>query len=195
MGRLYYEDLYMLANQDIAVNFLMSKVMSSLHLICVENARLSGSFNLGIGFPQYSKEKKSLGAVIRLYSEDSSLLAKTASDNRLRRLEDYIKINEVKEAPESPLGYKQYRRVQFKENKERLMRRYAKRHQTDIQQAKKDYAGFTPVKNNLPYIVLDSLSSGHRFRLYIEEVQLKEDAGDPVFNSYGLTSSGSLPAF
>ncbi len=195
MGRLYYEDLYLLANQDIAANFLMSKVMSSLHLICVENARQSGSFNLGIGFPQYSKEKKSLGAVIRLYSEDSSLLAKTAGDNRLRRLEDYIKINEVKEAPESPLGYKQYRRVQFKENKERLMRRYAKRHQTDIQQAQKDYAGFTPKKNNLPYIVLDSLSSGHRFRLYIEEVQQKEDAGAPVFNSYGLTSSGSLPAF
>ena len=61
---LYYQDLNLLPTQDVSLNFLMSKVMSVIHLVCVESERAFGVVNIGIGFPKYDKE--TLYAIRRL---------------------------------------------------------------------------------------------------------------------------------
>lgn len=195
MQKLYYKDLTLLTDQDVTSCFLMGKIMPVLHLICVETEHKNGSFKLGIGFPLYNRERKDLGNILRLYADNSSILENAIEDNRLQKFKDYFYTSAAKETPETVQGYTQFRRVQFKENKERLIRRFAKRHKSDIAQAKREYANFSQVKIELPYIVLDSKSSGQRFRLYIEEVNLEKNPGIPEFNSYGLTKTGGLPVF
>ncbi len=195
MGTFYYKDLILLPNQEVSAAFLMGKVISVLHLICVEDEHRTGSVNTGIGFPGYNKEERTLGNLVRLFAANPDILHNSSSDRRLLRLDDYLKQGDIQPVPDTVQGYVQYRRVQFKENKERLVRRYAKRHNMDIKQAMKVYADYKNPANDLPYVTLDSLSSGQRFRLYINEVLQTDNTNPPVFNNYGLTKSGFLPYF
>lgn len=182
-------------NQEVPVNFLIKKVMTVIHLICVESEHCTGAVNLGLGFPQYNKEEKNLGSVIRLFAYSYDILRNATCDHRMQRLDDYIRKGEILEVPSDIREYVQYKRIQFKTNKERLMRRYAKRHNMDIGQVENLYVGYSSQKENLPYVMMDSLSSGLRFRLYIDEVKQLENSSPLIFNCYGLTVSGSLPYF
>lgn len=195
MNKLYYLDIKLLSDQEVTSSFLMEKIMSAFHLIFVETERNNGSFKIGIGFPLYNKTKRELGNILRLYADSSFILENAIKDNRIKKFNDYLITSDIKITPETVHGYSQFRRVQFKENKERLVRRFARRHKTDIDLAEKEYVSFSPQKSELPYIVLDSKSSGHRFKLYIDEVYQEKNTGLPVFNSYGLTKTGSLPIF
>ena len=193
---LYYEDLILLPDQEISVSFLMGKVISALHLICIESEHAIGAVNIGLAFPRYSKEKRSLGNVVRLYAQNPDTLRNSSSDSRIRRLDDYIRKGGITPVPSVVQGYVQYRRMQFKENKARLIRRHAKRHDLDINQAAKQYTDYKIPANDLPYVTLNSLSSQQRFRLYIDEVRLEtKNDNNLVFSSYGLTKSGVLPYF
>lgn len=193
---LYYEDLILLPDQEISVSFLMGKVISALHLICIESEHAIGAVNIGLAFPRYSKEKRSLGNVVRLYAQNPDTLRNSSSDSRIRRLDDYIRKGEITPVPSAVQGYVQYRRMQFKENKARLIRRHAKRHDLDINQATKQYTDYKIPANDLPYVKLNSLSSQQSFRLYIDEVRLEtKNDNTLVFSSYGLTKSGVLPYF
>lgn len=195
MEKLYYQDLILLANQEVSTNFLMSKVISALHLILIESEHNTGSIKMGVAFPRYCKEKRTLGNIVRLFAHRTDILSNLSSDSRLLRLDDYIQKGEVLPVPDTVQEFVQYQRVQLKDNKERLVRRYAKRHQMDINQAEKKYAGYINPVNNLPYVVLNSLSTGQRFRLYIDEVLQPQNTEPLVFNSYGLTKVGVLPHF
>ena len=193
---LYYEDLILLPNQEIPVSFLMGKVISALHLICIESEHATGAVNIGLAFPRYSKEKRSLGNVVRLYAHNPDTVRNSSSDSRILRLDDYIRKGEITSVPSAVQGYVQYRRMQFKENKARLIRRHARRHDLDINQAAKQYTDYKIPANDLPYVTLNSLSSQQRFRLYIDEVRLEtKNDNTLVFSSYGLTKSGVLPYF
>ena len=193
---LYYEDLILLPNQEIPVSFLMGKLLSALHLICIESEHATGSVNIGLAFPRYSREKRSIGNVVRLYAQNPDTLRNSSSDIRIRRLDDYIRKGEIAPVPAAIHGYVQYRRVQFRGNKARLIRRSAKRHGMDINKAKALYADYKAPANDLPSVTLNSLSTQQRFRLYIDEVRQEEGNDNPlVFGSYGLTKSGVLPYF
>jgi len=193
-GELYYQDLNLLPTQDVSLNFLMSKVMSVIHLVCVESERAFGVVNIGIGFPKYDKEKRSLGSVVRLFAVNSDILLNSSSDRRLCRFEDYIQKGEVRLVPSTSCRYVQYRRIQIK-NKERIVRRYAKRHHANKEYVQKIYESCRNYSVDLPFVMMDSLSSGHRFSLFIDEVLQDKNFNTLSFNSYGLTKSGTLPYF
>ena len=195
MRTLYYQDLILLPNQEVSSTFLMGKVISALHLIFVEDEHKTGCVNIGLGFPRFNREKRTLGNIVRLYASSPDILLNSSCNSRLLRLTDYIKKGEIQPIPNIVQGYVQYRRIQFKENKERLVRRYAQRHHVDMKQAEKEYSCYKNPENNLPYVTLDSLSSGQRFRLYIDEVLQVENNNTLVFSSYGLIKSGALPYF
>lgn len=195
MKKLYYQDLILLANQEVSTNFLMSKVISALHLVLVEDEHNTGCINIGIAFPGYSKEKRTLGGIVRLFAHHPEILSNLSSDVRLIRLDDYIQKGEILPVPDTIQEFVQYQRVQFKENKERLVRRYAQRHQMDINQARKKYADYINPVNNIPYVTLNSLSTGQRFNLYVDEVLQASNTESLAFNSYGLTKFGALPYF
>jgi CRISPR-associated endonuclease Csy4 len=195
MKKLYYQDLILLANQEVSTNFLMSKVISVLHLVLVEDEHNTGSVNIGIAFPRYSKEKRTLGRIVRLFAYHPDILSNLSSEARLSRLDDYIQKGEILPVPDTVQEFVQYQRVQFKENKERLVRRYAQRHQIDINQARKKYSSYINPVNNIPYVTLNSHSTSQRFNLYVDEVLQDKNTESLGFNSYGLTKFGALPYF
>ena len=195
MGTLFYVDMTLRPDQDIPLHFLMGKLMSVIHSACVDCEHAHGFVNFGVGFPQYSRKSKSLGRIIRLFASDSVTLPKVISDNRILRFSDYLQIDEIKQSPSKCQGHVQYRRVQYKSGKDRLIRRYAKRHNIDLDIAKDFYTHFSRPEADLPYLVLESSSSKQQFRLYIDEVLQPRDEGKPIFSSYGLTKGGSLPYF
>ena len=136
-----------------------------------------------------------MGGIVRLFAHHPEILSNLSSDVRLIRLDDYIQKGEILPVPDTIQEFVQYQRVQFKENKERLVRRYAQRHQMDINQARKKYADYINPVNNIPYVTLNSLSTGQRFNLYVDEVLQASNTESLAFNSYGLTKFGALPYF
>ena len=193
--QLYYQDLVLLANQEVSPSFLMSKVINALHLILVEGEHKTGSINIGVAFPRYNKKKPTLGNIVRLFAYHTDVLSNLCSESRLLRLSDYIQKREILPVPDSVKEFVQYHRVQLKGNKERLMRRYAKRHQIDINQAEKVYASYNIPENDIPYVMINSLSTKQRFNLYVDEVLQAKNTESLVFDSYGLTKLGVLPYF
>ena len=115
--------------------------------------------------------------------------------------------------PEKVSGYATYQREQPKTNKERLARRYAKRHNLDYETAlngiinlnapSPDQDGYKtqfrycdmPQKNiPTPFIRLKSLSSEQTFCLWIKKTVVAEPAGT-TFSSYGLSATSTVPEF
>ena len=196
MVALFYQDLKLLHDQDVSSNFLMSKVMSVLHLKFCSLAYENGHVDVGIAFPGYDSLSVSLGNIIRLFSWKRDSLESVSMDRDLRKFYDYIKVNDIKETPYNCCNYVKYQRIQFNGNRGHQIRRYAKRHNISEYDASQLYKSYKPAKAELPYVILNSNSNGHRFRLYVKEIQYSNYTDENIiFNNYGLTVGGVLPTF
>ncbi|QVW01715.1 type I-F CRISPR-associated protein [Vibrio phage ICP1] len=150
---------------DVGVNFVVSKVLSTLHN--------KGIFNgeVGVTFPRMDEN---VGDVITLFSKtgvDRKVLTST-----LNTLTDFIHIGKPKEADK----VKTYRKVDTK-SKGKLIRRCIKRKGVSAETAESLYGNYKGEKCKLPYIVVNSKSTGQRFSMFLEECENSEK-----FNSYGL---------
>ena len=56
------------------------------------------------------------------------------------------------------------------------------------------YSGHEPVDCRLPYVDMQSESSGERFRLFVERLEMPPGQ-EWGFSTYGLSRSVPLPAF
>lgn len=194
MERLYYLDVLLKYDHDIPCNFLLSKFMYAIHVTCALSVKLTGMSNIGVAFLDYDKEEARLGNKLRLFSFSEEVLKKIPQVKQFKNLEDYVLYGSVALVPEFVNEFVQYRRVQCKFNKEKLIRRYAKRHNEDLNFVRICYKDLQSKNLSLPYVNLSSSTSGEHFRLYIDQIENMEYI-PPVFNSYGLISSGALPKF
>ena len=115
--------------------------------------------------------------------------------------------------PEKLIGYATYQRQQPKTNKERLARRYAKRHGVAYETALNDIINLTtkvpsnadyktqfrycdlPQTNiNAPFIRLKSLTNEQVFCLWIKKTMVTSSSGT-TFSCYGLSAKSSVPEF
>lgn len=207
----YYQEITLLPNPEVGLNFLWSKVFQQLHLGFVENQQ-NGA--LGLSFPAYSMEKHfgELGNQCRLFAEREEILEQFLVRQRLERLLDYVHCTGVRPVPEKISGYAVYKRFRPKGNPERLARRYAKRHGLTEDQAWSQpvqlkqptdgvdyptsfrYCDMEMQAIRFPFVRLKSLSKDQTFCLWIEKQLVTEpQLGD--FGTYGLSSSGSVPEF
>ncbi|ASV41172.1 Csy4 [Vibrio phage ICP1_2006_E] len=150
---------------DVGVNFVVSKVLSTLHN--------KGIFNgeVGVTFPRMDKN---VGEVITLFSKaeiDRKVLTST-----LNTLTDFVHIGKQKEAD----SVKTYRKVDTK-SKGKLIRRCIKRKGVSEETAESLYGKYKTDKCKLPYIIVNSKSNGNKFSMFLAECENSEK-----FNSYGL---------
>jgi CRISPR-associated endonuclease Csy4 len=194
----YYIELTLLPNPEVDLYFLWSKVFQQVHLGLVEMQDDQGQSAIGIAFPDYKEGDKFalLGSKLRLFAPSETLLESLNIRNCLVRLEDYVHITSIRPVPEKVDGYVIYQRRQAKTGKERLARRYAKRHQeTNYEDAlANQYEQFADEHLTFPFIQLNSLSSGHPFRIWISK-QIVAQANEGKFSCYGLSASTALPHF
>jgi len=211
-----YQEIKLLESPEIPLHFLWEKVFQQIHLGLVEMKGDQGRVPIGLSFPEYvTGEKYSvLGGKLRLLAKDEATLSRFNATKWLSRLSDYVHCTSIRPVPEKVTGYAIYRREQPKTNKERLARRYAKRHNVDYETAlngpvvlsvkSKENVGCEKVEMRYseleqqtittPFIRLKSLSSEQPFCLWIKKTLVSEPSG-ATYSSYGLSAVSTVPEF
>ncbi|MCX7102247.1 MAG: type I-F CRISPR-associated endoribonuclease Cas6/Csy4 [Methylobacter sp.] len=192
----YYIEITLIENSDINLFSLWSKVFQQIHLGLVEMQDEQSRVPIGLSFPEYvTGEKYSLlGGKLRLLAKDEVTLSQFNATKWLSRLSDYVHCTSIRPVPEKLIGHAIYQREQPKTNKERLTRRYVKRHDVDYDSALKCYSKMDQKTISTPFIRLKSLSGGNEFCLWIKKTVATESSG-MAFSSYGLSTVSTVPEF
>lgn len=203
-----YIEITLLPNTDINLFSLWSKVFQQIHLGLVEMQNDQKQQPIGVSFPEYVMGEKYsvLGGKLRLFAEDEATLAKFDAAKWLSRLSDYVHCTSIRPVPEQLIGHAIYQRQQPKTNKERLARRYAKRHKLDFEAALNGtvvlrgrstqfrYCDMPQPTIKTPFIRLQSLSSEQTFCLWIKKTLVSAPA-TAHYSSYGLSATAAVPEF
>ncbi len=213
----FYQEITLLPNFEIDKNFLWSKLFTQIHLGLAEMQNDKSQSPIGISFPEYVIGKKFsvLGSKLRLFAENEAILAKFDTAKWLSRLSDYVHFTSIREVvPQKITGYAIYQRQQPKVNKERLARRYARRHNLDYETALNSEIELSVKSNNdagyekklirycdlpdkiipTPFVRLKSLGNGETFCLWIKKT-LTPQSNSATFSTYGLSSNSTVPEF
>jgi CRISPR-associated endonuclease Csy4 len=212
----YYLEITLLPNYEVSLFNLWSKTFQQIHLGLVEIQDAQKRVPIGLSFPEYKMGEKFgiLGSKLRLFAVDEAALTRFDVARRLSRLSDYVHCTGIRPVPDAVKGYAVYQRVQPKTSKERLARRYAKRHNMDYEAAlnskvelsvkleagmecEKTLMSYSEMPHQTiptPFIRLKSLSSSNTFCLWIKKSEV-ENSNDGTFTTYGLSATATVPEF
>jgi len=190
----YYTELTLIPNVETPPHYLWKKVIQQIHIGLVELKEESGKVPIGISFPYYNIKKMLIGNRIRLFAQTEEKLLALDLNTRVNRLSDYVHVASIKPVPDKIKGYATFFKVQKKTYKDILVRRRSRRHNISIEQAYKDYEGFVPRKIDLPYINMLSCSTGQKYRIYVEKIDMQEPVYEG-FTTFGLSRTSTVPSF
>ncbi|MDP8100947.1 type I-F CRISPR-associated endoribonuclease Cas6/Csy4 [Phocoenobacter atlanticus] len=215
----YYQEVTLIKNADISLYFIWSKTFTQLHLALVEQAKkVNGesakTSDIGVSFPEYrcfEKEGKTvatLGSKLRIFAQTQQELEQLDFKKWLERLADYVHCSSIKAVPEQ-VSYICVKRFRQEKNRDRQVRRYAKRHNKTFDEVKTERIAQIMQQENLsrekaliryynpplelrPYIKLKSESNQNEFSLQIEQIDV-DTYQSGQFNTYGLSSTTTVP--
>ncbi len=191
----HYIEITLLPNPDISLNFLWEKVYQRIHLELVEIKDHKGSVQIGVAFPEYNAAQYQLGTKLRLFAQQADTLEQLNPREFLKHLSDYVHLTTSREVPENKItGYVSYSRVQVKSNAQRLIRRSIKKDWLSPQQAEERLNKLSDKQITLPFVQINSKSTGERFRLFINCIE-QSQANTKAFNTYGLSKQSTVPVF
>lgn len=176
------------------LGFIWQKAYQQIHVALVENKTVSGNSNIAVSLPKYGDKAFPLGDKLRLISEMEDKLQKLDIGKWLDRLTDYAHVTSIKEVPQSVTEFVCFSRKQFNTNIERLARRRVKRKGGSFEESLKHYADFQDKETTLPFINVNSLHSGEKFRLFIEQSKEQKPV-EGEFSCYGLSKTATVPWF
>jgi CRISPR-associated endonuclease Csy4 len=185
----HYVDFKGIPDPETSPSQVLEKLYERLHLALVQH-RLD---NIGISFPEYSLNPRTLGPVLRLHSDESTLTQLIATD-WLRGVRDHVRMTPVAPTPETAL-HRTVQRKQFKTSVERLRRRRMRRKGETAEQATQAIPTTAEHCPNLPYLHARSRSNGHAYCLFIATGPTQQQAVPGTFNSYGLSGTATVPWF
>ncbi len=184
-----YCDITILPDPEFSKHSLMNELFGRLHLALYDLQ----SSDIGVSFPHVDEERPSLGDRLRLHGCDASLTALLRL-NWLGGVRDHVLLGPLSVLPGNT-QHRIVRRVQSKSNPERVCRRYAKRHDMTIEEARARMPEVSPQLLHLPYLSLRSHSTGHPFRLFVEHGSVCPEPVSGSFSFYGLSTRASVPWF
>lgn len=185
----HHVDIRVLADAETGAAQMLGEVYGHLHLVLAQR-RLD---SIGVSFPGYSSNPRTLGCVLRLHGVDGDLNELMRTD-WLKGMREHVRMGEVVPAPpEAP--HRTVRRCQFKTSAERLRRRRMKRKGENAQQAAQAIPATVERRPCLPYVHLRSRSNGEHFRMFIQMGPPTTEATPGTFNSYGLSDTATVPWF
>ncbi len=190
-----YLDITLLPNADIGLYFLWEKTYQQLHLALVEVQDANKQVKVGVSFPEYNGKRFNLGGKLRLFASSTNELEAVNINKWLSRLSDYIHITSIRAVPDKVKGYAHYSRVNKRKSNAEKARRNAECHNASYKQALEKLKGRNEELSKAPFIYMKSLSSGQRFRLLIEKVDVDKAGSKEVFSTYGLSSISTVPIF
>lgn len=183
----HYLEIRLLPDPEFPPNVLMNALFSKLHRALA----LHGHGNIGVSFPDTGKT--GLGSRLRLHGSAVTLHEFMAQD-WLPGMRDHTLLGDI--APVPPAATQRVvRRVQAKSNPERLRRRQISRKGMSEEQAREVIPDHAVERLNLPFLVLNSRTTGQQFRLFVEHMP---ERGLPIagkFSAYGLSATATIPWF
>lgn len=185
----HYCDIQLRPDPDFVPAVLMNALCSKLHRALVAQP----SLQLGISFPEYSLTPRTLGNCLRLHGLHNELTDLHQS-HWLAGMHDHVQLGAIQAVPATTQQVA-IRRIQAKSSPERLAKRYAKRHQISESEALARYHAVKPEKLKLPFLTLNSQSTGQRFTLFIQQSKPQSQSVAGTFNRYGLSTSATVPWF
>jgi len=189
-----YLDITLLPSAEIPLLFLWQKVYFQVHLALVEIQDEKGKANVGTAFPEYNLEGDTLGHKLRLLADEQAFLECLNIHQWLSRLSDYVHITRIREIPSDVSEYSTYKRIQVKSSTKRLARRKAKREGISYDEAWLAIGKRKEKVTRVPFINMQSQSTGKYFPLFILKEIQKPSSGNE-FSTYGLSGTSSIPEF
>lgn len=189
---IYYQEVQLHEEEDIAIPFLWEKLFERLHHAFVKRTKENENRSYGVSFPEY--RQKFMGSQLRIFGEKEDLEILDIK-GVLRNMTDYIHIGGIRPVPERQIkGYAVYQRYQPDSTVERKARRYIKRHEGITYEEACHLLTQKERKNGCPYIKMHSTSTGQSFSLFIEKKE-KEENYKGNYNTYGLSHERTVPEF
>lgn len=189
----YYQEITLIPDAEISVNFLWTKVFTQLHIAFADRLNRTGTMDLAVSFPEY--QEHSLGSKIRLIAESQETLEAFAVSRILSRYADYVHFTGIRPVRENRIsGWAVYSRWQPKGALPGRARRYAKRHADTTYEEALQLLKQKKIKNYPPYIKMQSLTNGRGFSLFIKKKQAEKASGGTV-SAYGLSRDHAVPEF
>ena len=185
----HYIDLTVVPAPESGMPQLLGALYDRLHLALVQQ-QLD---NIGVSFPGYSMNPRSLGTTLRLHGSDTSLRQLLGID-WLKGMHDHVRVTDVAPAPLDAL-HRTVQRKQFKTNVDRLRRRRMKRKGETAEQAQEAIPHSVERTPNLPYLHVRSRSTAQPFCLFIALGPPLPTAVPGHFNRYGLGGPATVPWF
>ncbi|HET8941327.1 MAG TPA: type I-F CRISPR-associated endoribonuclease Cas6/Csy4, partial [Rudaea sp.] len=183
----HYVDIRVVPDPESSASQLLGALYDRLHLALVQQ-RLN---SIGVSFPGYSINPRSLGNVLRLHASDDTLRIFLQTD-WLKGMRGHIRMTEIAYVP-SNAQHRTVQRKQFKTSAERLRRRRMRRKGETEEQVKAAIPSTMERTPNLPYLHVRSRSTGQSFCLFIALGPLSANAMLGDFNSYGLGETATIP--
>lgn len=183
----HYLEIRLLPDPEFPPNMLMNALFGKLH----RGLAQQGQGNIGVSFPDMGKT--GLGARLRLHGGALPLHGFMALD-WLVGMRDHIAAGEVALVPET-CSHRVVRRVQAKSNPERLRRRLMARKGMSEEQAQETIPDHAVERLNLPFVVLNSRTTGQQFRLFVDHMPPRDQPVAGAFSAYGLSATATIPWF
>lgn len=190
----YYIEITLLPGVDIGLYFLWEKLFHQIHIGLVNLSEGKITVPIGLSIPEYSEKSCHLGTKLRLFSPDEGRLETLNPGKLLSGYLDYVHLTRIREVTENIQAYAVYKRQQPKSSVERLARRKAKREGILEEEALERLKQFQEQRVKTPYINMKSISSGHRFKLFIQK-QKRPSLINEGFSCYGLSNKSTVPEF
>jgi CRISPR-associated endonuclease Csy4 len=195
---MYYQEITILPSVDTSSGFLWSKVFSKLHQGFVPMEDGTGNKLIRVSFPDYDAKRKEsgLGNKLRIFADDKKTLEHLEVKKDLEFLSDYVHITSIKEVPCNVRSYSCFKRYQAKciRSNRNIALAFAKRNGTSYEEELSRISTRQQGKTDLPYIVIQSSSTGCKFKLFITRTEVARHS-DGIVTSYGLSDTATVPNF
>lgn len=185
----HYIDITLKNDPEISAPQLLGALFDHLHMMLVKQDE-SG---IGISFPGYSLSPRTLGTTLRLHGTETAL-QRLQCKNWLRGMRDHVHMTEPAGIP-AGTHHRTVQRKQFKTNVDRLRRRRMQRKGETLEQASQAIPASVERKPDLPYLHVRSRSTAQPFCMFIAMGPITEHTHTGQFNSYGLSTTTSIPWF
>lgn len=184
----HYTDLRLLPSPEIAQPHLMNALFGKLHRALAGHE----GRDIGISFPHVGTQQ--LGDLLRLHGTARAL------DTLLARpwlggVGDHAEAGGLLRVP-AQTRHRCVRRVQVQSSAARLRRRLMRRHGFAEDEARQRIGDDVEQRVDLPFVSLQSASTGQTFRLFIDQGPATGIATVGLFSTYGLSHAGTtIPWF
>lgn len=187
----HYIDIRLRPDPDFPPPMLMGALYSRLHRALFDLR----ADEIGVSFPDHKTgvRARTPGIRLRLHGKRNRL-EELMAHAWLTGMRELVQFEGVQPVPENA-QHRVVRRRQFKTGNTSQVKRYARRHAISFEEAQALFTADNEPRITLPFIQLNSRSSGQRFALFIEHGQPQSQSAPGRFNHYGLSSEATVPWF